>query len=172
MMASAPIAQSSSVPFRMTRRFRKRHAARHRERASALPGDIAVFVLTICGRVTMSIFASEDDMVELAFSSGYDPETGICWRFRNKGDRQLRCKGPVCSKRYDERALVKSPESLTSSIVASKNIAAALMSTCSRASAAPAGAAGAIKWICSAAGLSHRPRCRDDCALSRIEVKL
>jgi hypothetical protein len=29
--------------------------------------------------------------------SGYDPETGICWQFGNKGDRGWRCKCPACS---------------------------------------------------------------------------
>jgi hypothetical protein len=29
--------------------------------------------------------------------SGYDPETGICWQFHNKGDQSWRCKCPVCS---------------------------------------------------------------------------
>jgi hypothetical protein len=35
--------------------------------------------------------------------SSYDPETGICWQFRNKGDRKLRCRCPACSGRYGER---------------------------------------------------------------------
>jgi hypothetical protein len=38
-------------------------------------------------------------------TSGYDPETGICWQFRNKGDRNRRCKCPACSRRYGERTL-------------------------------------------------------------------
>jgi hypothetical protein len=38
--------------------------------------------------------------------SGYDPETGICWRFFNKGDEHsLYCKCPAHSKRYGERTL-------------------------------------------------------------------
>jgi hypothetical protein len=37
--------------------------------------------------------------------SGYDPETGICWQFRNKGDLRWRCKCPACSHR-GERTLV------------------------------------------------------------------
>jgi hypothetical protein len=38
--------------------------------------------------------------------SGYDPETGICWQFRNKGDKgSLYCKCPACSGRYGERTL-------------------------------------------------------------------
>jgi hypothetical protein len=29
------------------------------------------------------------------YTSGYDPETGICWQFCNKGDRHWRCKCPA-----------------------------------------------------------------------------
>jgi hypothetical protein len=35
--------------------------------------------------------------------SGYDPETGICWMFRNKGDREIRCKCSAHSSRYGEK---------------------------------------------------------------------
>jgi hypothetical protein len=38
-------------------------------------------------------------------TSGYDPETGICWHFNNKGDRDRRCNCPACSRRYGERTL-------------------------------------------------------------------
>jgi hypothetical protein len=42
-----------------------------------------------------------------AYTSGYDPETSICWQFRNKGDKgSLYCKCPACSARYPDRALV------------------------------------------------------------------
>jgi hypothetical protein len=35
--------------------------------------------------------------------SGYDPETGICWQFHNKGDNFIRCKCPVCSVPWSDR---------------------------------------------------------------------
>jgi hypothetical protein len=39
--------------------------------------------------------------------SGYDPETGICWQFRNPGDASWRCKCPVCvGPQRAERALI------------------------------------------------------------------
>jgi hypothetical protein len=42
--------------------------------------------------------------------SGYDPETNICWNFRNKGDRARECAHrktcPVCTKKYGERDLI------------------------------------------------------------------
>jgi hypothetical protein len=34
--------------------------------------------------------------------SGYHSETGICWQFRNKGDRSLHCKCPACSAPWPE----------------------------------------------------------------------
>jgi hypothetical protein len=38
--------------------------------------------------------------------SGYDPETGICWQFCNKGDTaKPRCKCPAHSNPYGERTL-------------------------------------------------------------------
>jgi hypothetical protein len=38
--------------------------------------------------------------------SGYDPEAGICWDFRNKGDgARPRCKCPACSNGYGKRQL-------------------------------------------------------------------
>jgi hypothetical protein len=39
-------------------------------------------------------------------TSGYDPGTGICWQFRNKGDRHWRCKCPVCSGPRPERSFI------------------------------------------------------------------
>jgi hypothetical protein len=39
-------------------------------------------------------------------TSGYDLETGICWQFRNKGDRHWRCKCPTCSAPYSKRSLI------------------------------------------------------------------
>jgi hypothetical protein len=38
-------------------------------------------------------------------TSGYDPETGICWQFGNKGDRDFRCQCPAHSLRYGKRML-------------------------------------------------------------------
>jgi hypothetical protein len=37
-------------------------------------------------------------------TSGFDPQTGICWQFRNKGDRRLRCRCPACSAGRPELA--------------------------------------------------------------------
>ena len=39
--------------------------------------------------------------------SGYDPATGICWQFRNKGDchLHLRCQCPAHASRFGERTL-------------------------------------------------------------------
>jgi hypothetical protein len=38
--------------------------------------------------------------------SGYDPETEVCWQFRNKGDEgSSYCKCPACSRRYGGRTL-------------------------------------------------------------------
>jgi hypothetical protein len=39
-------------------------------------------------------------------TSGYDPETGICWQFGNKGDKgSIYCKCPTHSQSYGERTL-------------------------------------------------------------------
>src|SRR5262245_25679559 len=36
--------------------------------------------------------------------SGYDPETDICWQFRNPGDPwPMYCKGPACTAPRSER---------------------------------------------------------------------
>ena len=45
----------------------------------------------------------------MTYISGYDPATGICWQFHNKGDRDKdnggRCKCPACSSGYGKRTL-------------------------------------------------------------------
>jgi hypothetical protein len=44
------------------------------------------------------------------YVSGYDPDTNICWNFRNKGDRAWewthRKTCPVCTKKHGERDLI------------------------------------------------------------------
>jgi hypothetical protein len=39
-------------------------------------------------------------------TSGYDPETDICWQFRNKGDRDWRCKCSACSAQRSDRSFI------------------------------------------------------------------